>query len=65
MKRIAAILLLTVAGLLAACTSPASSPGTPGATTPLESLPALSAEPSMDASAEPSMDASASPSTTP
>ena len=50
MKRITAILLLTVAGLLAACNSPASSPGE---TTPLESFPAVSAEPSMDASASP------------
>jgi hypothetical protein len=57
MKRITAILLLTAAGLLAACNSPASSPG---ATTPLESFPAVSAEPSMDVSAEPSMDVSPS-----
>jgi len=64
MKRITAILLLSVAGLLAACTSPSSSPTTPAETLPLETVPAVSADPSMDASAEPSMDVSPSPSVT-
>jgi hypothetical protein len=64
MKRLTAILLLAVTGLLAACNSPASSPGVPGDTFPSGTSPSASMEPSelpsVDSSVEPSADPSAS-----
>lgn len=61
MKRLTLTLLLAAAGLLAACTSPGSSPGSPGETSPVESAPIDSMAPSV----VPSQDATAAPSTSP
>jgi hypothetical protein len=56
MRRLFAILLLAAAGLFAACTDPAASPGAPDVTTaplPTDALPTESVEPSVEPTVEP------------
>lgn len=53
MKRLFAILLLAAAGLFAACTEPAGTPGVPGATTAPPATDALPTEPSVEPTVAP------------